>query len=338
MEYDRVIYQLGNSHFHDYQIKLMEDIPGVLVLHDFFVSGLVRYEGYSRRDRVKWLNSLYLNHGFSALYQLQHGENEDDIPWAYPCNAKFVENSKAIIVHSEYASKLAAEWLGKEEADRWNVIPLLRLPSNADDATHARQRLGFKENDLIFCCFGHIGPMKSNLEVLNGWLKSEVARDPKAKLIFVGNNSDDEYGKNFSNSIEISGLSNRIHITGWIEDSTFHDYLSVCNIAIQLRTLSRGETSAAVLDCMTYGIPTIVNANGSMAEIPTDSVYMMPDVFTLDMLTSAIDDLHSDAGLRNEIRQNARRVIAEKHSPQACAESYHDVIEKHTKCPHLQML
>lgn len=331
-KYDRILYHIGNSNFHDYQINLMENIPGVIVLHDFFVSGLVRYQGYSRNDRTKWLNSLFLNHGFSALYQLLQAQDEDDICWNYPCNAKFVENAKAIIVHSNYARQLAAQWLGKEEAGRWHAIPLLRAPPKHEEAG-VRQRLGLEADDLVFCCFGLIGFTKCNIEVLNGWIASKVARSPKAKLIFVGQNSADKYGAKLEIAIKNSGLSDRIFITGWTDNAIFHDYLAICDIAIQLRTLSRGETSAAILDCMAYGIPTIVNANGSMAELPKDSVYMLPDALSSSALANAIDALHGDAKLRIKMGANARRIILERHDAESSAKSYYDIIEHAYKTP-----
>lgn len=282
------------------------------------------------------MNSLFLNHGFAALYQNRHAEDEDDILWAYPSNAKFVENAKAVIVHSHHARALASEWLGTEEAERWSVIPLLKkLPPDTDNRAQARHRLGFAEDDIVFCSFGLLGPMKSNLELLRGWLASEIARNPKAKLVFVGKNSDDDYGAQFKDAIEGSPLSDQISITGWVDNADFHGYLAACDIAVQLRTLSRGETSAAVLDCMSYGIPTIVNANGSMSELPEGSVYALPDAFTLNALTAAIDTLYGDAQLRAAMSGRALQVITDLHAPLACAQSYHAAIEKAYKVPSL---
>ena len=35
--YDRVLYHFGNSHFHQHMFSLLEEVPGVVVLHDFFL-------------------------------------------------------------------------------------------------------------------------------------------------------------------------------------------------------------------------------------------------------------------------------------------------------------
>ena len=55
-------------------------------------------------------------------------------------------------------------------------------------------------------------------------------------------------------------------------------------MSVQLRAFSQGETSAAVMDCIAHSLPTIVNANGSFAEIPEDCVMMLPDSFTNEEL------------------------------------------------------
>ena len=54
----------------------------------------------------------------------------------------------------------------------------------------------------------------------------------------------------------------RIRLTDAVDSATYQDYLTAADCAIQLRGLSRGETSAAALDCMAHGLPLIVNANG----------------------------------------------------------------------------
>lgn len=40
-----MVYQMGNSSFHHYMPKLLEEISGVLVLHDFYLSGFYNYMG-----------------------------------------------------------------------------------------------------------------------------------------------------------------------------------------------------------------------------------------------------------------------------------------------------
>jgi glycosyltransferase involved in cell wall biosynthesis len=121
--------------------------------------------------------------------------------------------------------------------------------------------------------------------------------------------------------------ASRIEITGWVDTNIFHQWLAAADVGVQLRTLSRGETSAAVLDCMNYGLSTIVNANGSMAELAQDAVWLLPDEFDDKQLIEALTTLRSDKQRRAALGQRARQVIAERHDPRCCASQYAEAIE-----------
>ena len=99
------------------------------------------------------------------------------------------------------------------------------------------------------------------------------------------------------------------------------------DLAVQLRTGARGETSAAVLDCMNYGLPTIVNGNGSFFELPADTVWMLPDVFHDSELTKAIDTLWFDSKLRESIGMQGQYHVQKYHALDVCSDHYVQEIE-----------
>ena len=78
---------------------------------------------------------------------------------------------------------------------------------------------------------------------------------------------------------------------------------------------------------MNYAVATIVNANGSMAELPKSTVYMLEDNFSIQDLTNALDTLWQDKHLRINLSKNARNFIVENHNSQECAEKYYNSIE-----------
>lgn len=129
------------------------------------------------------------------------------------------------------------------------------------------------------------------------------------------------------NIIETSGILNRIRITGWTDNDVFRCYLKVADVAVQFRTLSRGETSAAVLDCMNHALPTIVNANGSLADLPNDAVWMLGDEFEDVELIEALETLWQDESKRHQLGCRAREIIISQHDPDICARQYSEAIE-----------
>ncbi|MFB8831472.1 glycosyltransferase [Azotobacter sp. CWF10] len=189
------------------------------------------------------------------------------------------------------------------------LIPLLREPALTPDyeRQQARKALGLRADDFLVCSFGLLGPSKLNHRLLDVWLRSPMARDEQCMLVFVGENTAGEYGENLLQAISTSPGGSRVKITGWADTEIFRRYLIAADVGVQLRTHSRGETSAAVLDCMNHGLATIVNANGSMADLQSDGVWKLPDEFTDAQLAYALQSLWQDRQARCQLGEQARK-------------------------------
>ncbi|MFZ2159654.1 MAG: glycosyltransferase, partial [Bradyrhizobium sp.] len=107
----------------------------------------------------------------------------------------------------------------------------------------------------------------------------------------------------------------------------FQRYLASADMAVQLRTHSRGETSAAALDCMNFALPLIVNANGSMAELDPRAVWLLPDEFDERSLIEALETLWQEPQRRRTLGEHAREIIRSRHSPRECARRYANAID-----------
>ena len=247
--------------------------------------------------------------------------------WRYPCNLGVLQAALGVIVHTENSQRLAAQWYGERAGMNWSVIPLLRVPALEVASIAARRALNLSEDNFIVCSFGMLGPAKLNQRLLDAWLISSLSKNERCLLVFVGENHDGDYGAELLKTIKKSGLEKRICITGWADTTIFRQYLAAADVGVQLRTLSRGETSGTVLDCMNYGLPTIVNANGSMADLPKDAVWMLPDEFTDAELVDALETLWQDGERRKQLATRAREVILTQHDPGACANQYAQAIE-----------
>lgn len=325
--YDRVIYHIGNSRFHKYMFNLLYEVPGMVVLHDFFLGDIHNYLETHNISSFAFTRALYNSHGYGALVEHFQAKQISETIRKYPINLNVLQNAKSIIVHSNHSRALADQWYGQGFSSNWNVIPLLRKQNTEIDKVHARSILALNPNDFILCSFGLLGSTKLNHRLLDAWINSRLADDPRCLLIFVGEEQPGEYCNQLRTKIQAYNLDKRIIITGWVEMPIFRNYLAAADMAVQLRAFSRGETSAAILDCMNYSLPTIVNAHGSLAELSTDAVWMLPDEFTDTQLTDAIEALWQDENKRTSYGESARKVILQNHSPQHCAEQYVLAIE-----------
>lgn len=325
-EVDRVLYQIGNSPFHRYMLSLQEKIPGTLVLHDFFLSSLMAWLECHAGVPHAWTRALYASHGYPAVQE--RCRNAETVKHTYPVNFEVLKHARGVIVHSEYSRQLAQKWYGKEIGQDWQVIPLVRTKVEALGGTDIRERLGLAKNDFLICSFGFLDSTKLNHRLLDCWLNSALAKDEKCHLVFVGENHGDSYGTQLLQTIRSSGLGRRIRITGFASPELFRHYLMAADVAVQLRTMSRGETSAAVLDCMNHAVPVIVNANGSMAELDSEAVCLLPDEFSDAMLIEAMETLWRQPDTRKTLGERAGAIIRHRHAPAECAHRYVTAIER----------
>lgn len=325
--YERILYHFGNSHFHQHMFDLLVEVPGVVVLHDFFVSGIAAHMDFTGYKSGNWAKELYQSHGYKAVDDRFHTKELADVIWHYPANLSVLQNALGVIVHSENTRRLADQWYGNIAAKDWALIPLLRVPEQGINKGDARRLLKLSDDEFVVCSFGLLSLTKLNHRLLNAWLYSTLAKNKKCVLVFVGENHSGEYGDKLVETISLSGLHERIRITGWVDAANFRHYLAAADLGVQLRTLSRGETSGAVLDCMNYGLPTIINANGSMADVSGDAVWKLVDEFEDVQLISALETLYKDSARRKMLGGKAKEIVRIQHSPRTCADMYAQSIE-----------
>lgn len=331
---DRVLYQMGNSPFHAHMLSLMQEVPGIVVLHDFYLSALIAWQEIHAGVENQWTKALYISHGYEAVRERYL--NPTMAIRNFPTSVTIFQHAQGVITHSEYSKALALQWYGEHLSKDLTVIPFIKTASRPLGKNEARKKLGFRRSDFLICSFGFLGQTKLNHRLIESWIQSSLAKENNCHLIFVGERPLDEYGEDILRMRMDSAFGHRIHITGFVSPESFHYYLAAADIAVQLRTDSRGETSAAAFDCLSHKLPLIVNANGSMAELEKNSVWMLPDNFDNDDLVKALDTLWSQPVLRNELGEKAWGLVSTRHSPTVCALRYKEAIERfHLSSPTL---
>lgn len=324
--YDRILYHVGNNaDYHAHMFGLLEKYPGVVVLHDFFLNGPVSWFEGTGRDPLAWQEALWFSHGWKALRHRFEAEDPADVHNQWPCNRAVLERSCGIIVHSETSREFADRFYGKGYARDWSVIPHLRVPANHIDRAAARRELGLNEADLLVCSFGFLGESKLNQRLVEAWLSSSLSKDKNCHLVFVGE-GEGRYASELRR--QISQQRCHVEITGYADQKKYRLYLAAADIAVQLRTSSRGESSGTVLDCMNYGVATIVNAHGSTALFPQDVVYMLDDEFLTKDLVEALETFKNNSIARAKLGRRASDYIRSHCRPKVCAGLYHESIEK----------
>jgi len=328
--YDQVLYQLGNSPLHSHMFALMARHPGVVVLHDFFLGGALVHAQMSGAAPHAWLDALFDAHGYLAVRASEaaaaggRGQVHKDWPGSLPV----LEGATRTIVHSQHARQLAADWYGPGATSRIDVIPHPRTPPETQDRAAARAALGIAPDCFLVCSFGFVAPHKLTHELLQAWTGSSLHRERDCALVLVGANHDSPYGVEVEALIRRAGPNANIRIAGWTDDARYRQYLQAADVGVQLRTNAQGESSGAVLDCMNYGLATIVNANGSMAEFPDDAVWRLPDAFAVAELTAALEQLRRDPERRQMLGQRAVALLDASFRPARCSRQYLDTLAR----------
>ena len=231
-----------------------------------------------------------------------------------------------MIVHSRHSADLAVRWFAPEERDGVTVVPLYVSESGSLDRATARAALGIGDDVFLVCSFGFLAPSKLNHRLLDAWFAADLDAEAGASLVFVGENEGGAYGREMARRISAGG-GDRISITGFASAETFDRYLAAADVAVQLRTASRGEVSWAVLRCLGRGLPTVVNAHGAAVEFPTDVVSSLSDDFADVELINALTTLRASRAARDRLREASLAYVAATHSPAEVARQYRDAIE-----------
>jgi glycosyltransferase involved in cell wall biosynthesis len=320
--YDQVLYQFGNSPFHSHMFALLARHPGVVVLHDFFLGGALVHAQMSGADPRAWGEALLYAHGYAAVRASQDAQGRGQAHKDWPASLAVLDNATRTIVHSRHARQLAADWFGPEAARNIDVIPHPRTPPAQVDRAAARAALGIDEHTFLVCSFGFVAPNKLTHELLRAWIGSSLHADRDCALVLAGANHDSPYGVEVEAMIRAAGPHARIRIAGWLDAAVYRQYLQAADVGVQLRTNAHGESSGAVLDCMNYGLPTIVNANGSMAEFPPDAVWRLPDAFAIAQLSAALETLRQEPARRQALGAAAVALLDAQFRPARCAALY----------------
>lgn len=345
--FTRRLYHFGNSNAHQYMFPLLEQYPGMVVLHDFFLSGVI---DNMQRDGVQplaYFEALYASHGHTGL--LAHKElGHNPSIWAMPSNKTVLDQASGVIVHSDFSRTLAQQWYGAGYAEQWHTLPLLRgLPAALAQQTPeqnraaARRQLGIADDTYLVTSFGMLGPTKLNHRLLDAFLASPLAQQANCQLVFVGENEAGQYGAALKQQIASANCAASIRITGFVSADDYQHYLAASDTAVQLRTQTRGETSASVLDCLLHGVPTIINAHGAAATLPDEVLVKLPDLFDDGALTVALSDLHASASRRATLAAAGRAHVQQHHAPAEVGRQYHAAIEqitRHSSASHYHQL
>jgi glycosyltransferase involved in cell wall biosynthesis len=322
--FDRVMYHFGNSPFHYDYFMLLQAHPGVVVLHDIYLGDCI-LSNRSQLGTAELYQAIYASHGWAAMTDCA-GPVAQAIG-LYPACGSVFSDSYGVIVHNAFARAILSQYFGEKLLSQLAQIPLARTLKELPDKTNARRDLGIADESRVYASFGLINQYKCIEELLEAWEMSGLASESSARLYLVGGCSNTEIEKNVRGCIARLRNKEQVILTGYVDNRQYDQYLGATDVAVQLRRESRGESSAALLDCMGAGLATIINAHGSMAELPDDSVIKLADDFSLKELAQALRTTFETPAMVDAMSMISRSHVRKFHAPDVVAKAYHESME-----------
>jgi glycosyltransferase involved in cell wall biosynthesis len=328
-QYDVVVYEMGNSEFHAYMLPHISRHPGVVVLHDAYLSGLYGYLDFQCGERGRYIAEMLGAHGPRARRYLAPVEGHPDPIGGsmadLPATRSVIDQAIGLIAHSPSSLDVARDAYPEGFAAPYRIIKQMvkiSAPTDAASKAAARETLGFGVRDVVVASFGHMTWTKCGDRLLDAFLHSSLSENNSARLLFVGELAQGAFGNALRERIEKSGLGERIRVTGYVDESTYARYLGAVDVAVQLRTDGRGETSKAVLDCLAAAVPVIVNDAVSYRDYPDHVVQKIAADPDSAQLARCLLSLLADPDALGRIGAAGRNHAIAEHTGERIAAQY----------------
>ena len=336
LDYRAVLYQMGNSWYHNFLYETMRRHPGIVTLHDFNLAGF--HWSYSQ---VRDGTHSHFARQFEFCCPIRAARYLALLPdWMREpggiqaacsrrglfLNREIFEWSRRVVVHSPWCVVQAAK-LFPDQAHKATLIPFGTTASTRTTEQRAaiRDRFGLPRGALIFASFGYLTRDKMNTEAITAF--AALADDyPEAIFAFVGQDYEGGEARRLAESLGILG---RVAFLGHRSASDFADLVAISDIGINLRRPpTYGETSAALLDLLRSGIPAIVTDVATFSDYPDSVVRKVRwDSDGMGGLIAAMRELAADAVTRESLGRAALRYVHETHTWEQAAALYVDAIE-----------
>ena len=322
-DHDIALYQVGNNpdHIEAWEAALRH--PGVVVLHEANLHHLVAAATIKQDNWERYLEEVEFDGGAEALAfgqrvrALEVAPDYDGLPML----RRLLANTRGLIAHSDFVIE-QARLAGYEG-------PAARIPHGAwlpnVDRMAYRQRLGLDASTPLIGAFGHLKPYKRIAESLRAF-RRVVKRQPRARMILVGEPHPELRVEELIASLGLEANVRLIGRTEAIED--FTGYLAACDIVLNLRYPTVGETSGTLLRAFGLGKAVIVSGVGAFQEFPDDVCLKVPvDANEEELLTRYLLLLVERRDLAVSLGARARAWVARECSWDHAAELYAGFLE-----------
>lgn len=319
---DVALYHVGNDpEAHAWIVEALRNRPGVVVLHELVLHHLVAGMTLARKDVHGYLDAMEREAGLPGRL-LAHGAIEGRIaplwetrPEEFPLAGEVLELATSLIVHSRHLEERVRE--AGYQGSVWR-IPMPAWPRQEPEPADI-------EGEPLIGSFGHLNASKRIPQLLQAFSRLR-RRFPEARLLLVGTAAP---GLDLALRLERLGLGgDAVLWKDYVPEEELWKLLAACDICVNLRAPTMGETSAGAIRALSAGLPVVVSDVGWFSELPADVAVKIPvDALEIEALAGALEALASDESRRLEMAKAARDYVGREHDLERAAETYAAAVE-----------
>jgi len=315
--FDAILYHLGNNPHHDFVYRQALAAPGFVVLHESNLHHLITHLTITQGDWDAYVAEAEYNGGKSARLRAEEARTLTVGPdyEGVPMTRRLLETAKGVIVHSRFMERevRSANFHG----------PLAVIPHGAwvepVDGSAAREKLGVSPETPLFGAFGYLKPYKRIAESLRSFRRL-VKEVPEAKMILVGEPHPEFPVRQLISSLR---LERHVRVLGFTPIDDFAGYIAACDVVLNLRFPTVGESSGSLLRALGLGRAVVVSDIGSFSEFPDDICLKVPvDSGEEDVLFGYMKLLATRPDLAQAMGSRAKEWVESECSWQVVAAQY----------------
>jgi glycosyltransferase involved in cell wall biosynthesis len=317
---DVCLYHVGNDpDSHAWIVDALRKRPGVVVLHELVLHHLIAGMTIGRGDGRGYMEAMERDYGVAGrLLALGVLDNLLPLIWEtqperFPLTGTVLDVAGGLIVHSGYVERgvRTAGYAG----------PLWRIPHAAWPPRPVEPAA--LTGDPLVGCFGHLNMNKRIPTLLEAFTLLRRRR-PGARLLLVGEATE---RFDLDRRLERLGIGGDSLVReGYVGEDRFESLMSACDVLVNLRSPTMGETSGSVIRGLSLGKPMLVSDLGWFAEIPDGAVLRIPvDDYEVATVAAALE-LATDRS--EELGAAARAYVQREHELGRVADAYVAALEE----------
>jgi glycosyltransferase involved in cell wall biosynthesis len=318
---DVCLYHIGNDpDSHGWILDALARRPGVVVLHEFVLHHLIAGVTIGRGNGRAYLAAMERDFGVAGrLIGLGVLDNLLPLIWEtqpdrFPLTGTVLDLAgPGVIVHSRYVEARVREAGYARRV--WRIPHPAWLEQEIIPAElHGEPLIG---------CFGHQNMNKRIPQLLEAFTLLRAQR-PNARLLLVGVPSErfDLERRLERLGIGGDGLIRESHVS----EQRFMSLMAACDVLVNLRSPTMGETSGSVIRALSLGKAVLVSEVGWFAELPDGVALRIPvDAYEVATLAAALELASERAA---ELGHAARAYVEREHALDAVADAYVAALEE----------